>query len=103
MILWGRRKHTFRNLLFLLLETGLNLSGQFIRRRQCLDQVLHVVVLASNQAAQVQHNAAGLVALTENGDIGVLESCELLPVPLTLPLEFFGNLLLQNKSEAKRS
>jgi hypothetical protein len=59
--------------------------------------MLHVVVLAGNQAAQVQHNAASFVTLPENRDIGVLESGELFPVPLTLPLELLGNFLLKNK------
>jgi hypothetical protein len=60
--------------------------------------VLHVVVLARDQAAQVQHDAAGLVALPRDRDVGVLQRVELLAVPLTLALQLLGNLLLQNKS-----
>jgi hypothetical protein len=59
--------------------------------------MLHVVVLAGNQATQVQHNATSFVALSEDRNIGVLESSKLFPVPLTLALKLFGNLLLKNK------
>lgn len=45
----------------------------------------------------MQHNTASFVALPENRDIRMLESSELFPVPLTLPLKFFCNFLLENK------
>jgi hypothetical protein len=45
----------------------------------------------------MKHHASGLVPLSENRDIRVLESSELLPVPLALPLELFGDFLLENK------
>lgn len=54
-------------------------------------------MLAGDQAAQVQHNAAGFVALAKDGDVGVLEGGELLPVPLALALKLLSNLLLENK------
>jgi hypothetical protein len=56
-----------------------------------------MVVLARDQAAQVQNHATGLVPLPSDGHVGVLQSVELLPVPLALPLELLGNLLLQDK------
>lgn len=78
-------------------EAGLDLGGELVGRRQRLDEVLHVVVLARDQAAQVQHDAARLVALPGNRDVGVLKRVELLPVPLALPLELLGDLLLENE------
>jgi hypothetical protein len=61
------------------------------------DEVLHVVALAADQAAQVQHNAAGLVALPGKSNVGVLKGGELLLVPLALALELLGDLLLQDE------
>ncbi len=57
-----------------------------------------MVALASDQAAQVQHNTPGLVALPGKGGVGVLQSSELLLIPLALTLELLGDLLLQNQS-----
>jgi len=59
--------------------------------------VLHVVALAADEAAQVQHHAAGLVALPGQGDVGVLEGGHLLLVALALALELLGNLLLEHQ------
>ncbi len=56
-----------------------------------------MVVLARDQAAQVQHDAAGLVALPRDRHVGVLERVELLPVPLALALQLLGDLLLQDE------
>jgi hypothetical protein len=60
--------------------------------------VLHVVSLATDQAAKMKHNALSLVTLSENGDIGVLELRKILLVALALTFELLGNLLLENKS-----
>ena len=57
-----------------------------------------MMVLACNQAPQMQNDAASLITLPHNCDIRVLKSSELLLVPLALPLELLSNLLLQNKS-----
>ena len=78
-------------------EPGLDLGRELLGRRQRLDEVLHVVVLARDQAAQVQHDAAGLVALPRDRHVGVLQRVELLPVPLALALQLLGDLLLQDK------
>lgn len=78
-------------------KAGLDFGSQLVGGRQRLDEVLHVVVLARDQAAQVQDHAAGLVALPDDGHVGVLQSVELLPVPLALPLQLFRNLLLEHK------
>ena len=56
-----------------------------------------MVVLARDQAAQVQHDPAGLVALPGDRHVGVLEGVQFLPVPLALPLQLLGDLLLQDK------
>lgn len=63
-----------------------------------LDKVLHVVALSTNQAAQVKDDTASLVALAQDGHVGVLESSKLLLVPLAITLQLFGNLLLEDKS-----
>jgi hypothetical protein len=60
--------------------------------------VLHVVALAADEAAQMQDNTAGLVALPEDCDIGVLKGGEFLLVPLPLALELLGDLLLEHQS-----
>jgi hypothetical protein len=54
--------------------------------------------LATDQAAEMQNNTLCLIPLSENGDIGMLKSRELLLVALPLTLKFLGNLLLKNKS-----
>lgn len=60
--------------------------------------MLHVVALSTNQAAKVQNNAPGFVALTKNGQVGVLQSGKLLLISLAFPLQLLGNFLLKNKS-----
>ena len=57
-----------------------------------------MVGLSTDQAAQVQNNTLSLVSLSENCDIGVLESSKFLLVALSFPLKFLSNLLLQNQS-----
>lgn len=78
-------------------EPSLDLGGELLGRRQRLDEVLHVVVLARDEAAQVQHDAAGLVALPRDRHVGVLQRVELLAVPLALALQLLGDLLLQDQ------
>lgn len=60
--------------------------------------MLHMMVLAVNEAAKVENNTLGVVALTGKGGGGVLESRDLLLVALSLTLQFLGNLLLENES-----
>ncbi|KAH6610285.1 hypothetical protein Trco_000305 [Trichoderma cornu-damae] len=83
--------------LLIRLVAALDLADELIRLGEGLDEVLHVVALAANQAAQVQDDAASLVALAHDGGVGVVELSKLLLVPLALPLELLGNLLLQNE------
>ena len=45
----------------------------------------------------MKNNALGLITLSEDGCVGVLESRELLLVALSLALKLLGNLLLENK------
>jgi hypothetical protein len=59
--------------------------------------MFHVMVLARDQAAQMQHNPPSFVALPGDGRIGVLKRAELLPIPLAFPLKLLGNFLLKNK------
>lgn len=59
--------------------------------------MLHVVSLPIDEAAEVEYHTPGFVALTENGRICVLESGELFPVALALPLELFRDVLLKDK------
>jgi hypothetical protein len=61
------------------------------------DDVLHVMRLAADQAAQVEDNTLSLVALAKDCGVGLLKLSKLLLVALALTLEFFSNLLLQNK------
>ena len=60
--------------------------------------VLHVVGLARDERAQVKNHSLCLVALAQDGRVGVLQLRELLLVALALALELLGNLLLQDKS-----
>jgi len=57
-----------------------------------------VVALATDEAAEVEHHAAGLVALAQNSSVGMLESSQLLLVPLALALELLRDLLLEDES-----
>lgn len=59
--------------------------------------VLHVVSLPVDEAAEVENNTSGLVALAKNGGVCVLESGELFLVALALSLELFRNVLLEDK------
>ena len=79
------------------LQTGSNFGDEVVGAGQTLDQVLHVVALAADQAAQVQHDTAGLVPLPGDGVVGVLQGAELLLVPLALTLQLLGDLLLEDK------
>ena len=59
--------------------------------------MLHVVSLPVNEAAEVENHTSGLIALTANGCVCVLESGELFLVTLALSLELFGDVLLEDK------
>ena len=59
--------------------------------------MLHMVSLPVDEAAEVENNTSGLIALAENGGICVLESGELFLVTLALSLELFRNVLLEDK------
>lgn len=59
--------------------------------------MLHMVSLTIDEAAEMEYHAAGLVALTHNGCIGVLKSRELFLVALAFAFELFGDLLLEYK------
>jgi hypothetical protein len=45
----------------------------------------------------VEHDALGLVPLAKYGSVGVVKSCEVLLVPLPLPLELLSDFLLEYK------
>ena len=97
---WGERGQlTLRGLVAgdLGVEALLDLGDEVVGLRERLDQVLHVVALAADQAAQVEHHAAGLVALAGQRDVGVLEGRHLLLVALALALELLGNFLLEHQ------
>ena len=53
--------------------------------------------LAIDEAAQMKNHTSRLIALAENGGIGVLQSCEFFLVAFALSLELFGNVLLEDK------
>lgn len=59
--------------------------------------VLHVVALAIDQAAQVQNHTLGLVTLATEGRVSVLQGSDLLLVALALALKLLGNLLLEDE------
>lgn len=54
--------------------------------------------LAADESTKMENNTLSLVSLTEDGDVGVLKSGELLLVTLPLTLELLGNFLLKYKS-----
>jgi hypothetical protein len=81
-----------------LIVALLDLMGQVIRLGKRLDEMLHVVALATNETAKVKNNSSGLVTLSHDGDVGVLKLRELLLVSLTLALKLLSNLLLEDKS-----
>ena len=60
--------------------------------------MLHVVGLATDQAAKMQDNTLSLVTLSKDGDVGVLQSGKLLLVAFALTLKLLSNLLLQDQS-----
>jgi hypothetical protein len=59
--------------------------------------VLHVVGLATDQAAEMKNDTLSLITLTKNSDIGVLQSGEFLLVAFAFALKLFGDLLLEDK------
>lgn len=79
-------------------EASLDLGDQLIGSGERLHQVLHVVALAADQATQMENDAASLITLPDNGDVGVLQRRQLLLVPLPLALKLLSNLLLKHKS-----
>ncbi len=56
----------------LIFETSFYVLGQFRGRAERADDVLHVVGLATDQAAKVQDNTLSLVSLAKDGHVGVL-------------------------------
>ena len=60
-------------------------------------QVVHLERLAADQGAELQHDALGLVALVQQGGVGVLQVGQLGLVALAFALEFLGDLLLQHQ------
>ena len=56
-----------------------------------------MVRLTTNQAAEVKNNAASVVALSEDGHVGMLKSRKLLLISLAFALELLGDLLLQDE------
>jgi hypothetical protein len=59
--------------------------------------MLHVVSLATDQAAEMQNNTLSLITLSEDGAVGVLQSRELFLVALALALKLLSNLLLEDE------
>ena len=57
-----------------------------------------MVGLAVDEAAEVNDNTLGFVALTRKVGVGMLELRNFLLVPLALSLKLFGNFLLKNES-----
>lgn len=90
----GRVFEIFGEVFVALANVGVELGGLV----EGAHNVLHVVSLAVDEGAEVEDDALGFVALTDNGDVGVLEGGELLLVALALALELFGNLLLEDQS-----
>lgn len=72
-----------------------NIFGEFWSFVERADDVLHVVGLAVDEAAQVEHHALRFVALAENSGVGVLQSGEFFLVALSFAFELLRNLLLQ--------
>lgn len=62
------------------------------------NDVLHMVSLALDQAAQVHHNALGFVALTRERSAAVFHGGKILVVAFAFPLQLLGNFLLENQS-----
>ena len=56
----------------LIFETTFDVLGQFGGLAKRPDNVLHVVSLATDQAAKVQDNTLGLIPLTKYGHVSVL-------------------------------
>lgn len=65
---------------------------------QRTNDMLHVVGLAIDEAAEVNDNTLGLVALTRKVGVGMLELGNFLLVALALSFKLFGNFLLENES-----
>ena len=61
------------------------------------DDVLHVVGLAVDEAAEVEDDALGFVALAEDGGVGVLEGGEVFLVAFAFAFELFGDFLLEDE------
>ncbi|KAI6757633.1 hypothetical protein HG531_003458 [Fusarium graminearum] len=85
------------SLLLSLVITLLDLLSQVIRLGKRLDEMLHVVALATNETAKVKNDSSGLVTLSHDGHVGVLKLRKLLLVSLTLALKLLSNLLLEDE------
>ena len=82
----------------LFFEATFDVLGQFWGLAEGADDVLHVVRLATDQASKVKNNTLSLITLTEDGDVGVLDSRQLLLISLPLALKLLSNLLLEDQS-----
>ena len=82
-----------RDVLVTLLDDLSNIGGA----ANGAHNVLHVVALAIDQAAQVQNHALGLVTLATEGRVSVLQGSDLLLVALALALKLLSNLLLEDQ------
>lgn len=82
-----------------LLLDGLLLSqlGELGRAANGANDVLHVMGLAVDQAAKVEHHALSIVALAAEVGVVVLQARKLLLVALALALQLLGDLLLKNQ------
>ena len=64
---------SFLLVLILVVDGLLDLVQKLIRIRECPDEMLHVVALAANKAAEVKDHPTGLISLSQDGSVGVLE------------------------------
>lgn len=80
-----------------LIITTLNVVSELGALADRTDNVLHVVSLATDQAAEMKNNTLSLVTLSEDSAVGMLKCGELLLVALAFTLKLLGNLLLENK------
>jgi hypothetical protein len=65
------------------------------------NNVFHVVGLAADQAAQMDHHSLGLLSLADDVLVGLLQRHDLLLVPLAFTLQLLGNLLLENQGRQR--
>jgi hypothetical protein len=53
--------------------------------------------LATDQAAEVEHNTLSFITLAEEGSVGVLKARKLLLVALSFTFKLFSNFLLEDQ------